>query len=148
MEDEDFKTDNPEEASKSDRPGWHVIYETMRGTIADIFFVALFFYFTLLCLESVKKGYVSFFFNPNYLLLITAVSGILYALTGGEERGVSAKERITTVDATIMAVLGILGALIIWYKTSGLGTISYFLSIGAGILIVCILFIINQPGET
>jgi len=148
MRDKENKTENPEKGKRFDRAGLQLIYETLRGIIADVFFILLIAYFVLLLIESVSKGFVSFYLNLNYLLLLAAICGILYALAGGEERGISAGGKLTFVDGSIIAALGILSTLIIWHMTAHAGTVSIFLSIGTGIFIAFMLFVINQPEET
>ena len=46
----------------------------------ELFEVSLMAYLILLVLESVKKGFVSNFFNLNVLLLLVLISGILMVL--------------------------------------------------------------------
>jgi hypothetical protein len=147
MIDKKNRAENPEKEKRFSREGLHLVYETLRGIIADTFYILLSAYFVLLLIESVSEGFVSFYFNLNYLLLITAVCGILYALAGGEERGISAVGKPTFVDGVVIAALGILSALIIWHKTAYTGTGAVLLSIGAGAFMAFILFAVDQPEE-
>ncbi|MDI6821515.1 MAG: LytR C-terminal domain-containing protein [Actinomycetota bacterium] len=103
-------------------------------------------YLILLLLETIKEGFVSFFFNLNILLVIVLVSGVIAALTSREEKEEVRHEVITLKELGFIIGLGILGAILIWYKTAGLGNLSRLLSFISGILII-LLSILVLGGE-
>jgi hypothetical protein len=68
-------------------------FKTYTGVISkDLFQVSLVTYLILLLLETIKTGFVTFFFDLNILLWITLVSGILMVLTYKEETKITSSE--------------------------------------------------------
>lgn len=105
----------------------------------ELFQTSLVTYLILLLAETVKTGFVSFFFNMNILVGVVLVSGIVMTLTEDETEK---KEEVTTIIETIVSIINhneekisskdfnfilmvsLGGALLVYYKTQGLGWLS------------------------
>ena len=101
--------------------------------VNHIFQTILVTYLVLLLVEQIWTGLVSTYLNLNYLLIIVIIAGILDVFS---EHPPKNKEETTKKDYIYIAVLGIAGFMIIKFKTSSLGWLSWLISIIAGILII------------
>ena len=116
---------------------YRMLIELLRDVNQDIFGVSLSLYLIFVLLETIKEGFVSFFFNINYLLVIVLASGVITVLTGeekAEEKPIVQKPAFK--DFAIVIGFGILGTVLVWYQTARAGEIAYLLSITSGVLIV------------
>lgn len=100
--------------------------------INHVFQTLLVTYLILLLLEQIWKGFVSTYLNINYLLILVILAGILDVFTEHKET----KEPATKKDYILIYFLGILGTIIIKFKTASLDWLSWVISIIAGILII------------
>jgi hypothetical protein len=111
------------------------------GIIAEeLFQFSLITYLILLLAETVKEGFVTFFFDLNYLLVVVLVSGILMALLAPEmsDRTLRKPEKL---NATWVIIFSIGGGLLVYYKTQELGNISLLIS-GITTIIIFLLSIL------
>jgi len=128
-------------------PKCREILEFLRDLNQNIFEASLVLYLVFLLLEMIKEGYISFFFNLNILLVVVLISGVIAVLVGKEEvEEETQAQNVTLKDLIFILGLGILGTILVWYKTADLGALSYLLSIISGILIV-LLSVITLGGE-
>ena len=111
--------------------------------INHLFQTLLVTYLILLLLEQIFPGFVSTYLNINYLLVLTIAAGILDVFSEHEV----IKQRIKRKDILFIYVLGILGTIIIKYKTIDLGYLSWIISIIAGILIILLSHLILEEDE-
>lgn len=110
----------------------------------DIFEVSLVSYLVFYLIDQIKQGFVSNFFNLNYILWTAIVSGIISAFSKEKEEKT---KPLTTRDYIFITVLAIIGAAIIFYKTQDLGWLSWLVSAIAGILIVVISILLLSKDE-
>lgn len=109
----------------------------VRDINQDIFGVSLSLLIILVLLETIKEGFVSFFFNINYLLVVVLASGVITVLAGEEKTGEEPRvQKPAFRDFAIVIGLGVLGTVLVWYQTARVGEIAYLLSIISGVLIV------------
>jgi len=108
--------------------------------ISHLFQTLLVTYLILLLLEQIWPGFVSIYLNLNYLLGLTVVAGILDVFTKKKK----VKEKVKKSDYYLIYALGILGAIIIKYKTVDLNYLSWIISIIAGILIILLSHLILE----
>ena len=108
--------------------------------ISHLFQTLLVTYLILLLLEQIWPGFVSIYLNLNYLLGLTIVAGILDVFTKKKK----IKEKIKKSDYYLIYALGILGAVIIKFKTADLNYLSWIISIIAGILIILLSHLILE----
>ena len=108
-----------------------------------LFQTLLITYLLLLLLEEIWIGLVSIYLNLNYLLILVIASGILDIFTEKKE----IKQKTKRKDILLIYVLGILGFLIIKFKTADLNYLSWIISIIAGILIILLSHLILEEDE-
>jgi len=122
--------------------------KTIKGHNAELvqhlFQTLLVTYLLLLLIEQIYIGFVSTYLNLNYLLIITIVAGILDVFT---ERKKTKKEKPKRSDYFLIYTLGILGTIIIKFKTTELGYLSWIISIIAGILIILLSHLILEEED-
>src|SRR3989344_3020430 len=92
------------------------------GLINHIFQSLLVSYLILLLIEQIWTGSVSLYFNLNYLLIAVIIAGILDVFSEHEE---PKKEKTKWWDYVFISILGILGLIIIKFKTGALGWLSW-----------------------
>lgn len=108
--------------------------------INHLFQTLLVTYLLLLLIEQIWPGFVSVYLNLNYLLVLTIIAGILDVFT---EHNVI-KEKPKRSDYILIYFLGIIGAIIIKFKTAELDYLSWIISIIAGILIILLSHLILE----
>ena len=111
--------------------------------ISHLFQTLLVTYLILLLIEQIYTGFVSTYLNLNYLLILTIASGILDVFTEKQKK----TEKTTKKDYYLIYALGILGTIIIKFKTNELGYLSWIISIIAGILIILLSHLILEEDE-
>lgn len=113
--------------------------------INHTFQVLLVTYLILLLIEQIWTGLVSLYLNLNYLLVIVIIFGILDVFSEIPEKQ---KETISKKDYILIFSLGILGFIILKYKTVDLGFLSWIISSIAGILIILLsLLVLEEENE-
>ncbi len=119
-----------------------------KGHTADIinhiFQALLVAYLLLLLIEQIWTGSVSLYVNLNYLLVGVIIVGILDVFSEHPEKE---KQKIKWWDYGFISILGILGFIIIKFKTGELGWLSWMISVIAGILIVLLSILVLEDEE-
>lgn len=101
-----------------------------------LFPMLLVVYLVLLLVETVFKGSISSYLNLNHLLIAVIVVGIIAILTSSREAAKIKEGHLIRKGIFIILGVGVLGAVIVWYKTMEIGWISYVISVVSGGLIV------------
>lgn len=101
-------------------------------------------YLVLLLIEQIWSGVVSVYLNLNYLLGIVVIVGILDVFSEQPEKK---KETVTRKDYLFAAILGVVGFVIIKFKTASLGGLSWLISIVAGVLIILLSVLVLTEDE-
>ena len=83
----------------------------------------------------------------NWLLGFVIITGIISVLTEKPEIQQKGKEKIELKDYLLIFGLGILGSVLIFYKTKKLGWISWVISVISGLLIILLSAIILQEED-
>ncbi len=116
-----------------------------KGHIAEIinhlFQALLITYLILLLVEQIWPTTVSLYFNINYLLLAVIIAGILDIFSEHQEKK---EKKSKWWDYGFVSALGILGFIIIKFKTEELGWLSWLISIIAGILIILLSILVLE----
>ncbi|MBU0467126.1 MAG: hypothetical protein KJ718_01775 [Nanoarchaeota archaeon] len=112
--------------------------------VNHVFQTLLVTYLVLLLLEQIWKGIVSVYLNLNYLLVIVILVGIVDVFSEVPEKG---KEKVKKRDYWFVAVLGVIGFMIIKYKTADLEWLSWVISLIAGVLIILLSLLVLEEGE-
>ena len=112
----------------------------------EVFQYSLITYLVLTLIESMKEGFVSNFFNSNILLIPLLISGILMAYLRHANVPSDTQSKITNEDVQNILIFAISGTILVYFKIQDMGTISLYIAIAAGIIIllVSILLLINQ----
>ncbi len=119
--------------------------ETFRELINYTFQVLLVSYLLLLLLEELKKGFVSSFINVNYALFIVLFVGILTVFFPYEHKEV---RKTIPLDYFFIGFLGLVGGLIIFYKTKELKWLRYVISItGAALIILLSILVLEEEHD-
>ena len=102
-------------------------------------------YLILLLIEQIWPSSVDIYLNLNWLLVIVIVVGILDVFSQHKKQEY---KKPTKKDYFFIVLLGIAGFIIIKFKTSQLGWLSWLISIIAGILIILLsLLVLQEDGE-
>ncbi|MBU0907117.1 MAG: hypothetical protein KKD18_05350 [Nanoarchaeota archaeon] len=112
--------------------------------VNHLFQTLLVTYLILLLFEQLWEGIVSVYLNLNYLLILVIVAGILDVFS---ETPLKPRERVKNLDYWFVVVLGILGFVIIKFKTGDLGWLSWVISLIAGALIVLLSFLVLEERD-
>lgn len=119
-----------------------------KGHTADIinhlFQALLIAYLILLLIEQIWPKAVSLYFNLNYLLIAVIIAGVLDVFSEHEEKK---EKKARWWDYLFISALGILGFIIIKFKTEELGWLSWLISIIAGILIILLSILVLEDKE-
>lgn len=109
--------------------GWSIIAR-------EVFQVSLVTYLILLILESIKSGFVGNFVNINYLLPVILISGIAMTVLADSEQVSEQPKRIGEFDIYYIVAMSVGAGMLVYYKTSELGTISVVISVICSIVII------------
>ena len=120
----------------------------IRGKAAEIinylFQAILVTYLVLLLIEQIWINSVSLYLNFNYLLFAVIILGVFDVFS---EHIKNEEKPVTLKDYFFIAVLGILGFVIIKFKTVQLGWLSWLISAVAAILIILLSIMVLRGDE-
>ena len=95
-------------------------------------------YLILLLIETLKEGFVSFFFNLNILLVVILINGFIIVLTHHDKleaiNFTSKKITRSDVEYTVTFALG--GALLVYFLMQELGVLSFILAALTAVIII------------
>ena len=110
----------------------------------NIFQYLLIFYLAILLVQEYNENFLKFL-NMNYMLILTIVLGIITVLTYKPKQ--VEKKKLTSLDNYFIYFLGIVGAVLVYFKINDLGWISYLISALSGILIIVLNKLIVEEDE-
>ena len=110
----------------------------------NIFQYLLIFYLVILLVQEYNENFLKFL-NMNYTLILTIVLGIITVLTYKPKQ--VEKKKLTSLDNYFIYFLGIVGAVLVYFKINDLGWISYLISAISGVLIVTLNKLIVEEDE-
>ena len=110
----------------------------------NIFQYLLIFYLVILLVQEYNENFLKFL-NMNYMLILTIVLGIITVLTYKPKQ--VEKKKLTSLDNYFIYFLGIVGAVLVYFKINDLGWISYLISALSGILIMILNKLIVEEDE-
>lgn len=122
----------------------------LKKGINYIFQGLLVLYLVLLLMETIREGVVSTWLNLNYLLGLVIFFGVIAVLFPPPEEKPWRKrirEIVTRKDYVMIGVFGVVGGMIVWYKTKEIGWLSYLISVISGILIILLSILILEEDE-
>lgn len=107
--------------------------------LAEEFFqYSLLTYLILLMAETLKPGFVNFFFNFNIVLIIVVLSGIIMVLTHNEHLEPKKTRKIKQADIELIIILALASGLLVYYRTSELGAVSFAITVITTVIILLI----------
>lgn len=109
--------------------------------IDELFKFSLITYLILILAETVKVGFVSFYFDLNYLLLVVLVSGIIIAILGHEKVISDEKSKLTERDINSIIIFSLIGGFLVYYKTQDFGLVSLIITLLSSIIIFLLSYI-------
>ena len=112
----------------------------------EVFQFSLITYLILLIAETVREGFVTFFFDLRYLLIVILISGIFMSFLAPKrsDRTVRRAEKLQRSWVTIFCIGG---GLLVYYKTQDLGNISLFFAGFSAILIFLFTYLLSTEDE-
>lgn len=115
------------------------LWQTILGVSRIIFEISLIVYLVLFLIDEIaSSGFVSNFFNTNYILAICIIFGALTALSQKNEP-TPKPQPLKKSDYILMVGLGILAIIIVFIKIKTIGlALALPISIFSGILIFLI----------
>lgn len=116
------------------------------AVIQELFVILLVTYLLLLLMETLWKESASSYLNLNHLLITVIITGVISVLTRHDAKPM-AKEHLGKKGVIFIITIGLVGAIIIWYKTQEIGWLSYLISTVSGSIIVLLLALIWQGEE-
>lgn len=109
--------------------------ELIKGSINSTFQILLIIFLLLLLFQeffSIPK-----WININYFLIIVIIFGVITVITNNETETKKVQPAIITKkDYVLIAISGIVGAIIVWYKIRDIGWVSYLIGCMSGLLII------------
>jgi len=120
---------------------WQTILEISR----IIFEISLIVYLALFLIDEIASGFVSNFFNINYILTICIIFGAITALNQKNEEP-KTLQPLKKYDYVLMISLAVLAVIVVFVKIKEIGALAWPISILSGILIFLIsyLFLNNE----
>ncbi|MDP3941662.1 MAG: hypothetical protein Q8Q49_05130 [bacterium] len=113
----------------------------------EFFQYSLTTYLLLLLAETLKEGFVSYFFNLNILLGIVIISGIVMAIMQTRMLEENPPKKMTSADLEYSLLLAIGGGMLVYYKTKELGNIALLIAVLTAFIILLLSFLILLDGE-
>ncbi len=121
--------------------------ELFKGKQAEIihtvFQSLLVTYLALLLIEQVWENSVSAYLSLTWFLVVVIIAGVLSVFS---EQKIT-REKVNWKHYGLIAILGVLGLIIIKFKTDSLGWLSWVISIVAGILIILLSLLVLEDEE-
>ena len=116
---------------------WPLSAEETRDILAFAFQVALATYLGFYVLESIRPGFVSFYYNLDTFLWIAIITGALSSIWPTIVPAANKQpQKKTWKDFLWIAILGIGTVVVIWYKTSSIGWLVRIIAPLSGLIIV------------
>ena len=113
-----------------------------------LFQIALIIFLVSLLINDLFPGLLEFV-NFNYMLLTVVAFGAISIMFPHEEKpDKNIKTKMTRKDYCLAIALGVIGAVIIFYKLQALGLLSYAISLISGVFIILLSIFILEDNNT
>jgi len=121
--------------------------EILSSTITGTFQIILFIFLITLLIHEFKPLYVEHYISLDYFLIIMIALGVLAILFKPEKSPEYEQPgELTKKDYIFIAIAGIVGAFIVWYRLMDIGWVSYLIGAMSGILIITLsILMIKEP---
>ena len=118
------------------------IYREMTGILQDSFGVLLVIYLLLLLADTIWEKRVSSLLDMNIMLIIVIIFAVIATFTQPEIKEEQERKKPGRKSIVSFVLVGIGGAIIIWYKTNEIGWLSCLVSIIGGAMITLVSIIV------
>jgi amino acid transporter len=118
------------------------IYREMTGILQDSFGVLLVIYLLLLLVDTIWEKSVSSLLNMNIMMIIVIIFAVIATFTQPEIKEEQERKKPGRKSIVSFVLVGIGGAIIIWYKTNEIGWLSCLVSIIGGAMITLVSLIV------
>gem|GEM_PF-1773905 len=118
------------------------IYREMTGILQDSFGVLLVIYLLLLLADTIWEKSVSSLLNMNIMMIIVIIFAVIVTFTQPEIKEEPEHRKYGKKFTIFSVCIGIVGAIIIWYKTNEIGWLSCLVSIIGGAMITLVSIIV------
>jgi len=121
--------------------------ELIKGSINSTFQILLTIFLLLLLFQEFYS--IPKWININYFLIIVIIFGVITVITNNETETEKVQPAIITKkDYVLIAISGIVGAIIVWYKIRDIGLVSYLIGCMSGLLIITLsILMIEESNE-
>ena len=120
------------------------IYREMTGILQDSFGVLLVIYLLLLLADTIWEKRVSSLLDMNIMLIIVIIFAVIATFTQPEIKEEQERKKPGRKSIVSFVLVGIGGAIIIWYKTNEIGWLSCLVSIIGGAMITLVSLIVME----
>ena len=108
-----------------------------------IFTIITFIYLLLLIINQFWDKIFKEYLNINAIFILLLISGTLFLIPiTKEEKKVSQIRKLERKDIFIFLIMGLICSVLVWVKIKDFGTISYIISIIAGLIILVLSILI------
>ena len=114
----------------------------MTGILQDSFGVLLVIYLLLLLADTIWEKRVSSLLDMNIMLIIVIIFAVIATFTQPEIKEEQERKKPGRKSIVLFVLVGIGGAIIIWYKTNEIGWLSCLVSIIGGAMITLVSIIV------
>ena len=116
----------------------HKNYRDLIRILRDSWGVLLVIYLLLLLVDTIWEKSISGYMNMNVLMIVVITFAIIVSWTQPEIKEKPEYGKYLKKYTILSVCIGIVGAIIIWYKTNEVGWLSYLVSITGGSMITLI----------
>jgi amino acid transporter len=120
------------------------IYREMTGILQDSFGVLLVIYLLLLLADTIWEKSVSSLLNMNIMMIIVIIFAVIATFTQRKIHEEQERKKPGRKSIVLFVLMGIGGAIIIWYKTNEIGWLSCLVSIIGGAMITLVSLIVME----
>lgn len=123
--------------------------EYLRSILTETFQKILFVFLLTLLVHEFKPLYIEHYISLNRFLLVVIVLGIIAVLVEPDKSDVlNEPATLNRSDYILIAISGIAGSVIVWYKIKDIGWVAYLISAMSGVLIITLsILMVEESGE-
>jgi peptidoglycan/LPS O-acetylase OafA/YrhL len=122
-----------------------------REMINFAFSVALVSYLGFYLIENLKSGFITAYFNLDYLLWAAIAAGVLSAVWPAVKIPVDEHRKIGWKSICWMIILAAGAATYVWYQTRSIGKLGLIIAPLTGLIVLCLSYLVyaetDEEGE-
>lgn len=123
--------------------------DSIREIATQIFQSLLLVFLLTLLIHEFKPLYVEHYISLNNFLVVVIVFGVIAVLMEPDKLEIPDEALVlTNKDYILIAISGIIGTVIVWYKLRDVGWVAYLISAMSGVLIVTLsILMVEESSE-